>query len=164
MCLQHATWLECNEIINHSKYILGIGWNQPPVFYNKSCSQKFCNIHWKYLCWSLFLIKNFITKRLLGMSFLVNIAEFYDHLFWRTSANDCFYKMLFWYDPSKAIWPLHKPILLKLLFQKIKKLWISKKYISTILVYVYVMLYKTQHLYNCKGFFFMLQQVYDVIV
>ena len=133
------------------------------------------------------------------MSFLLNIAEFHDHLFWRTSANDCFYKMLFWYDPSKAIWPLQKPILLKLLFQKIKKLWISKKYISTILVYyVYVMLYYkilwfdqdfrsenlcflnlytvyavkilelsleiisnpskwgTKHLYNCKGFFFML--------
>ena len=51
MHFRHSTWWERNELINHSKYIIGSAWKQPSVIYNKSC--------WKHLCWGLSLTKNF---------------------------------------------------------------------------------------------------------
>ena len=36
--LQHSAWWDCDEFINHLKYIVEPGRKQPPVFYNNSCS------------------------------------------------------------------------------------------------------------------------------
>ena len=45
--LRHSTWWERDELIYHSKYIIGTGRKQPPVFYNKNCSWKFRSLHRK---------------------------------------------------------------------------------------------------------------------
>ena len=44
-----------DELINQPKYRMGSGRKQPSVIYNKN----FPILTEKYLCWSLFLIKNF---------------------------------------------------------------------------------------------------------
>ena len=50
----------------------------------------------KHLCWSLFLIMfqastlQVFKKRLQHRGFPVKFAKFLEHLFWRTSAGDCF--------------------------------------------------------------------------
>ena len=49
-----------NALSSKSKYIIGSGLKQPPMFYKKKLfSKNFEIFTGKYLCWSLFLIKNF---------------------------------------------------------------------------------------------------------
>ena len=57
--LRHSLWWERDELINHSKYIIGSGRKQPPLFYNKSFFKIFAIFTEKYPCWSVFVIKNF---------------------------------------------------------------------------------------------------------
>ena len=44
MHLRYSALWERDEPFNHSKCITGSAWKQPPVFYSKSCPQKFHNI------------------------------------------------------------------------------------------------------------------------
>ena len=70
----------------------------------------------KCLCWSI----NFIEKRLLPRYFLVNNAEFF--LLWRTSANGCFYPMLFRHDHFKLTWLLKCKLYFKKSIKLVKKI------------------------------------------
>ena len=45
--LRHSTWRERHGLTIHSKYIIGPAPKQPPVFFNKSCSEKFYIIYRK---------------------------------------------------------------------------------------------------------------------
>ena len=47
------------------------------------------------------------SKYIIGSDGNVNIAEFLRPPVSRTSANDCFYQILFWHNQSKGIWLLH---------------------------------------------------------
>ena len=108
--LRHSTWRERDKLNNHSKYIIESARKQPPVFYTKPVLKNFTIFTGKYLCWDL-LLKNFqvtVFKRDSNKGvFLLITRNIYNHLFWRTSANGCFYQMLFRQDQSKAIWLLH---------------------------------------------------------
>ena len=54
----------------------------------KKCILKnFANFTGKHLCWSLFLLKRYSNIDV----FLWNLRSFQEHLFWRISANDCFW-------------------------------------------------------------------------
>ena len=57
--LRHSTWWEPGVFSTQSKYTIVSGRKEPPVFYNKSCFKNFAIFIGKYLCWSLFLIRNF---------------------------------------------------------------------------------------------------------
>ena len=66
------------------------------VFCKKGVLKNFANFTEKHLCWSLFLIMfkastlQLFKKRLQHRGFPVKFAKFLEHLFWRTSAGDCF--------------------------------------------------------------------------
>ena len=70
----------CSNLIYHRDWILSSDYHQkqpPEVFYKKSCSEKFCNIHRKAPVFkSLFKAWNFIKNRLQHSFFTVNIAIF----------------------------------------------------------------------------------------
>ena len=56
-------------------------------------TKNYTNFTGKQLCWSLRpQACNFIKKRLQHSCFLWNLRNFSEQLFWRTSANDCFWR------------------------------------------------------------------------
>ena len=66
------------------------------VFFKKDVLKNFANFTGKHPCWSLFFNKvtglrasSFIRKRLQHRCVPVKLAKFYEHLFWRTVADDC---------------------------------------------------------------------------
>ena len=68
------------------------------MFHKKAVLKNFAIFTGKHLCWNLFFNKNaglqgpsFIKKRLEHRCFLRTLRNFQEHLFWRTSANDCFW-------------------------------------------------------------------------
>ena len=70
----------------------------PKVFYKKAVLKNFAIFTGKHLCWSVFFIKwqNFSPATLLKRDsntglFLWVLRNFKEHLFWRISANCCFY-------------------------------------------------------------------------
>ena len=109
--LRYSSWWESDELINYSKYIIGSGRKQPPGVCDKAVLKNFAIFTGKYLCWSLFLIKNFkaiLLKRDSNTgAFLWIFQNFSDHLFWKTSATGYCCKMLFRHDQSKVICLLH---------------------------------------------------------
>ena len=87
---------------------------QPPeMFYEKSCSSKFLNIHRETpVLESLFKkaagLKETLLKRDSNTGVFPGILlSFQERLFWRTSANGCF-----WKEP-KFIWWIHLGLLLR---------------------------------------------------
>ena len=120
----------------------------------KAVLKNFAIFTGKYLCWSLFLVKNFKTNLLKRNSntsaFFVNIAELFRSPVWRTSVTGYCYKMLFRLDQSKAIWLLHNLLFWNFYLRannKNRELWISKKkimqfwYICLCYVVCYVFVY-----------------------
>ena len=114
----------------------------------KAVLKNFAIFTGKYLCWSLFLVKNFkanLLKRNSNTSaFFVNIAELFRSPVWRASVTGYCYKMLFRLDQSKAIWLLHNLLFWNFYLRannKNRELWISKKKKCNSDIYVYVMLY-----------------------
>ena len=78
----HAVELFCNFA---AAGFIVIQKQQPEVFYKKSCSLKFHNIHSKTP-----VLESLIKKRLQHCLFPVNIAKFLRITTLRTSANSCF--------------------------------------------------------------------------
>ena len=60
------------------------------MFCKKRCFKNFANFTGKHLCWSLFLLKRDSNSGV----FQWNLWSFLEHLFWRTSADDCFW--IYW--------------------------------------------------------------------
>ena len=67
----------------------------------KGVLKNLANVIGKHLCGSLFLAKfqalgraALFKKNSNTVAFLWNLRNFYEHLFWRTSANDCFYILI----------------------------------------------------------------------
>ena len=134
--LRHSLWWERDELINHSKYIIGSGRKQPPLFYNKSFLN-FCNIHWKIpvlecLC-NKELYSNFNKKRLQHSCFLLNIAEYLGK-----SVNGCFNQMLFRHNLKQS--GFAQALLLKFLFQN-KNIKIISKSVSLEETYFKILIY-----------------------
>ena len=112
----------------------------------KAVLKNFAIFTGKYLCWSLFLVKNFKTNLLKRNSntsaFFVNIAELFRSPVWRTSVTGYCYKMLFRLDQSKAIWLLHNLLFWNFYLRannKNRELWISKKKNNGILIYMFML-------------------------
>ena len=71
----------------------------PEVFPEKWCSQKFCKLHGKTPLLESFFNKvasrqpaSFVKKDSNTRAFLLSLRNFYEHLFSRTSANNCFWR------------------------------------------------------------------------
>ena len=73
--------------------------------HHRNCSVKrsvlknFANFTVKHLCWSLFINKfailqsaSYLKRDSNASAFLWNLQNFKKRLFWRTSANDCFWR------------------------------------------------------------------------
>ena len=112
----------------------------------KAVLKNFAIFTGKYLCWSLFLVKNFeanLLKRNSNTSaFFVNIAELFRSPVWRASVTGYCYKMLFRLDQSKAIWLLHNLLFWNFYLRannKNRELWISKKKKNAILIYMFML-------------------------
>ena len=98
--LDHGIWTSDNMlhvnlwVINHLTYK-----KQPPkVVYKKAVRKNFTMFMRKHLCWSVFSIKlqafrpiTLLKRESNTGYFLWILQNFQEHLFWRTSANGCFW-------------------------------------------------------------------------
>ena len=90
-------WQDCKIFYQASSFTHSLQ-NQPPeLFCKKGVPKNLRNLTRKHLCWSLFQIKLQIIRPATLLErdsntcvFLWNFANFSEHLFWKTSANDCF--------------------------------------------------------------------------
>ena len=75
-----SSWWERDELINHSKYYNWVKSKTTTGVITKPVLKNFAIFTGKYLCWSLFLIKNFkptlLKRDSSKVNILVNIPEF----------------------------------------------------------------------------------------
>ena len=89
------------------------------MIYKKAALKNFAIFTGKHLCWSFFIIKlqAFSTTILLERDsntagvFLWILRNFKDNLFWRTSANDCFWEFMRVWGSLKENRFKHNPII-----------------------------------------------------